>query len=54
MKMVIYVKVWFVKQFGVIVLYPIFYIVYHKAKWWLDGKDNAMYIWKLRWKPCYQ
>jgi hypothetical protein len=51
---IIYVKVWFIKQSCAIGIYPIFYIFYHKTKWQLDGKDNAMYIWRPILKPCYQ
>jgi len=49
----IYDKVWFVKQSCVIVIYPNFYTFYHKAKWWLDAKDDGMSFGKPRFKPCY-
>jgi hypothetical protein len=31
-------------------IYPFFYIFYHKAKWWLDDKNNAIYIWRPTFK----
>jgi len=48
------VKVWFIIQSCVIMIYPNFYAFYHKAKWWLDGKDNANVYLDYIWIVCYK